>query len=473
MTRHAQLYIGGEAVETAARDEVRNPFTGDVVGTVSVGGADEIDRAIAGAAEAFEAARHLSAYRKRAMLRRIADGIRDRGDELAELITAESGKPITLARGEVGRAVTTFSLAADELSRFGGEVIPVDIEEAFEGYQCVVRRFPLGPISALAPFNFPLNLVAHKLAPALAVGSTVVLKPAPQAPLTAFLLAEIVESAGALPGRFNVVHCHPPDAELLATDPRPRMLSFTGSAAVGWHLKSVAGQKKVALELGGNAASIVHEDADLDWAVRRSALGAFAYAGQICISVQRLMVHEAVYADFRDRFVEAARAIPTGDPRDPATMVGPVVDEKAAERIVAWVDEARAAGAKVLTGGSREGRLVAPTVLEDVDPELKVNAEEVFGPVVVLDRYADFEAAVRQVNASKYGLQASVFTHDERRVRHAFAEIEVGGLVVNDYPLVRVDNFPYGGVKASGLGREGVRYAMDEMTEPRVLVTKG
>lgn len=473
MVRHAQLYIGGEAVDTSQREEVLNPFTGEVVGTVAVGGTAEIDRAITAAEEAFESARRLSAYRKRAMLGRIAEGIRARGDELAELITAESGKPIAFARGEVSRAVTTFTLAAEELSRFGGEVIPVDIEEAFEGYQCVVRRFPVGPISAISPFNFPLNLVAHKVAPALAVGSTVVLKPAPQAPLTAFMLAEIIEAAGALPGRFNVVHCNPPDAEWLAVDPRPQMLSFTGSAAVGWHLKARAGRKKVTLELGGNAAAIVHEDADLDWAVRRSAAGAFAYAGQVCISVQRLLVHDAVYSDFRDRLVEATRALPCGDPRDPRTVVGPVIDDTAADRIVQWIDEARDGGAKVLTGGSREGRLVAPTVLEDVDPDMRVSCEEVFGPVVVLDRYTDFEAAIRHVNASKYGLQAAVFTHDERRVRHAFDEIQVGGLVVNDYPMPRVDNFPYGGVKASGFGREGVRYAMEDMTEPRVLVTRG
>src|SRR5262245_3526333 len=386
MSRDAQLSIGGEAVDPGERDEIRNPWSGEVVGTVAVGGAAEVDRAIAAAVSGFEDARRLSAYRKRAMLRRVADGIRARGDELAELITAEAGKPLRYAQAEVARAVSTFTLAADELSRFGGEVVPVDIEEAFEGYRAVVRRFPIGPISAIAPFNFPLNLVAHKVAPALAVGSAVVLKPPPQAPLTAFVLAEIVEAAGALPGRFNVVHCHPPDAELFATDPRPQMLSFTGSAAVGWHLKNVAGRKKVTLELGGNAAAVVHSDADLDWAVRRSALGAFAYSGQVCISIQRLLVHEPVYGEFRDRFVEAARSIACGDPRDPATIAGPVIDDKAAERIVAWIDDARAGGAKVLTGGTREGRLVAPTVLEDVDPDLAVSCEEVFGPVVVLDR---------------------------------------------------------------------------------------
>jgi acyl-CoA reductase-like NAD-dependent aldehyde dehydrogenase len=473
MARDAQLYIGGEAVETGRRHEVRNPFTGEVVGTVAVGGAAEIDRAIAAAVEAFYEARRLSSYRKRAMLRRIAEGVRVRGDELADLIVAEAGKPIQYAQAEVARAVTTFSLAADELSRFGGEVVPVDIEEATEGYQAVVRRFPVGPISAISPFNFPLNLVAHKLAPALAVGSSVVLKPAPQAPLTAFLLAEIVEAAGALPGRFNVVHCEPPDAEALATDPRPQMLSFTGSAAVGWRLKRVAGRKKVTLELGGNAAAIVHADADLDWAVRRTAVGAFAFAGQVCISVQRLLVHDAVYDRFRDRFVEAARALPAGDPRDPKTVVGPLIDDAAADRVLAWVEDARRAGATVLAGASREGRVVAATVLEDVDRDMSVSCEEVFGPVVVLERYADFETAVRSANASKYGLQAAVFTHDERLVRRAFDELEVGGVVVNDSPMVRVDNFPYGGVKASGFGREGVRYAMEEMTEPRVLVTKG
>jgi acyl-CoA reductase-like NAD-dependent aldehyde dehydrogenase len=470
--RDAKLYIGGEWIEAAERDEVTSPYTGEVVGRVSVGGAAEIDRAIAAACEAFTSSRRLSTYRRREVLRAIADGIRARGDEIAELICAEAGKPIAFARGEVGRAVSTFTLAGEELSRFGGEVVPVDIEEAFEGYQAVVRRFPVGPISAISPFNFPLNLVAHKLAPALAVGSSVVLKPAPQAPLTAFVLAEIVEAAGALPGQFNVVHCHPPDAEELASDPRPEMLSFTGSAAVGWRLRAVAGRKRVALELGGNAGAIVHSDADLDWAVRRSALGAFAYAGQICISVQRLYVHDAVYDDFRDRFVEAARSLPTGDPRDEQTVAGPVIDDKAAERIVSWVDRARERGATILTGGGREGRLVAPTVIEGAAEDLEVSCEEVFGPVVLLDRYADFETAIRKVNASKYGLQASVFTHDDRRIRHAFEEVEVGGLVVNDYPLVRVDNFPYGGVKASGRGREGVRYAMEEMTEPRVKVTR-
>jgi glyceraldehyde-3-phosphate dehydrogenase (NADP+) len=470
--REARLYIGGEAVETADREEIRNPYTNEVVGSVSVGGAREIASAIQSACEAFESSRKLSTYRRRELLRAIANGIGERGDEIADLIAAEAGKPIAYARGEVGRAVSTFTLAADELSRFGGEVVPVDLEEAFEGYEAIVRRFPVGPVSAISPFNFPLNLVAHKLAPALAVGSAVVLKPAPQAPLTAFVLAEIVEAAGAIPGQFNVVHCNPPEAEDLVTDPRPGMLSFTGSAAVGWRLRQLAGRKRVALELGGNAATIVHADADLDWAVRRSVVGAFAYAGQICISVQRLYVHDAIYDRFRDDFVAATESLAVGDPRDEATIAGPVIDEKAAKRIVSWIDEARGRGARILTGGSREGRLVAPTVVENASPDLSVSCEEVFGPVVVLDRYDDFDAAIRAANASKYGLQASLFTHDDRRIRAAFERIEVGGLVVNDSPLVRVDNFPYGGVKASGRGREGVRYAMEEMTEPRVLVTR-
>ncbi len=470
---HRDLYINGQWTDTGVHDEVLNPYSGAVVGTVPIGGAEHVDDAITAATAAFESTRRLSAFRRRALCRAIAEGIRARAGELAELICAEAGKPIAFARGEVARAASTFTLAAEELSRFGGEVIPVDIEEAFEGYECVMRRFPVGPISAIAPFNFPLNLVAHKVAPALAVGSSVVLKPAPQAPLTALALAEIVDAAGALPGQFNVVHCMPADAERLATDDRPAMLSFTGSARVGWHLRSVAGRKRVTLELGGNAGAIVDADAELDWAVRRTVLGSFAYAGQICISVQRLLVHDAVYDEFRDRFVDATEALAVGDPRDPSTIAGPVIDDGAAERILAWVDEARAAGASVLTGGTREGRLVQPTVIEAAAPELKVSCEEVFGPVVVLDRFADFDEALSRVNASEYGLQAAVFSSDARRIRRAFETLEVGGVIVNDYPMVRVDNFPYGGVKASGRGREGVRYAMEEMTEPRVLVSRG
>jgi len=470
---HRDLYINGQWTNTGVHDEILDPYTGAVVGTVPIGGAEHVDAAITAAAAAFESTRRHSGFRRRALCRAIAGGIRARATELAELICAEAGKPIAFARGEVARAASTFTLAAEELSRFGGEVIPVDIEEAFEGYECVMRRFPVGPISAIAPFNFPLNLVAHKVAPALAVGSSVVLKPAPQAPLTALALAEIVDAAGALPGQFNVVHCMPVDAERLATDDRPAMLSFTGSARVGWHLRSVAGRKRVTLELGGNAGAIVDADAEMEWAVRRTVLGSFAFAGQICISVQRLLVHDAVYAEFRDRFVDATKALEVGDPRDPSTIAGPVIDDGAAERIVAWVDEARAAGASVLTGGTREGRLVQPTVIEDAAPELKVSCEEVFGPVVVLDRFADFDEALSRVNASEYGLQAAVFSNDARRIRRAFETLEVGGVIVNDYPMVRVDNFPYGGVKASGRGREGVRYAMEEMTEPRVLVSRG
>lgn len=473
MRHEGKLYVDGRWIETREIDEVRNPFSGEVVGVVGRAGAHEIDLAIGAAASAFEATRKLSAFRRRMLLREIADGIRARSEELAALVVAEAGKPIQYARAEVARAVTTFTLAAEELSRFGGELVPIDIEQAFEGYEAVVRRFPLGPVSAISPFNFPLNLVAHKVAPAIAVGSAVVLKPAPQTPVTSLVLAEIVEEAGALQGQFNVVHCHPPDAELLATDPRPRMLTFTGSAAVGWHLRTVAGAKRVTLELGGNAAAVVHEDADLDWAVRRLSVGAFAYAGQVCISTQRVYAHDAIYGAFRERMVEAARTLPCGDPADEKTVAGPVIDDRAAARIIDWVEEARDAGARVLTGGSREGRLVAPTVVEGVPAGLRLLDEEVFGPVVVLDRYSDFEDALARVNASRYGLQAAVFTHDERRIRRAFEEVEVGGLVVNDFPMLRVDNFPYGGVKASGAGREGVRYAMEEMTEPRVLVSRG
>jgi glyceraldehyde-3-phosphate dehydrogenase (NADP+) len=470
--RVGKLFIGGEWCDAEQHDEILDPFSGSVVGTAAVADAAALDRATDAALAAFGSTRTHSAYRRRQVLHGIAAGLRDRFDEVAALIVAEAGKPITFARAEVGRAISTFTLAAEELSRFGGEIVPIDIEQAFEGCLATVRRFPIGPVAAISPFNFPLNLVAHKLAPAVAVGSTVVLKPAPQAPLTALLLAEIAEQAGIVPGQLNVVNCPPVVAQRLVTDSRIPMLTFTGSAAVGWHLKSIAGRKKVLLELGGNCAAVVHDDADLDWAVRRCVAGAFAYAGQVCISLQRLFVHEPIYDAFRDRLVSATRDLPCGDPRDATTVSGPVIDDRAARRIVEWIDEARAAGAAILTGGSREGRLIAPTVIENAGPEMRVVCEEVFGPVVVLDRYRDFDEALRQVNASAYGLQAAVFTNDARRIHRAFEQIEVGGVIVNDAPMVRVDNYPYGGVKASGLGREGVRYAMEEMTEVRVLVTR-
>jgi acyl-CoA reductase-like NAD-dependent aldehyde dehydrogenase len=341
-----------------------------------------------------------------------------------------------------------------------------------EGYTCIWRRFPIGPIAAIAPFNFPLNLVAHKLAPAIAVGCPVVLKPPMQAPVTALKLAEICFEAGWPRAALSVVHAQPEVAERMATDERIRLLSFTGSAKVGWHLKAVAGRKRVVLELGGNAAAVVHEDAELEWAAERCAIGAFASAGQVCIKVQRLLVHRPVLDRFLERFLATTDALAIGDPLDEKTVIGAMIDTKEADRVMSWIDEATSAGATLLAGGGRNGNVIAPTVLQATTREMKVEREEVFGPVVTVTPYDDFGDALAAVNATEYGLQAGVFTHDVRRIWQAYRELEVGGVIANDYPTLRVDNFPYGGVKASGLGREGPAFAAEDMTEIRTLVLR-
>jgi len=464
------LHIDGKWVTTGRAAAVRSPWDGHEVASVALGGEAEMESAILAAGRGFEAMRRLTRRQRSDLLLGAAAGLGRRKESIAATMTDEMGKPITLARSEVDRAVTTFTLAAEEARRWTGEVVPVDIEPHTGGYHAVTVMVPLGPIAAIAPFNFPLNLVAHKLAPCLAVGSSMVLKPARQTPLEALALAEILAEAGAPAGAFNVVNCEPAVGERLATDDRFPFLTFTGSPAVGWRLKQKAWRKRMTLELGGNAACIVHEDADLDYAVRRCLAGGFGQAGQSCISVQRILVHEPVYATFEKAFLAGAAALGTGDPRDPATVVGPVVDAAAADRIMEWLEEARAAGARILAGGRREGNVIQPTVVGGAAAALRVSCQEVFGPVVTLGRYRDFEAAVRIADDTPYGLQAGVFTHDIRRIRHAVEHIHVGGLVVNDTPTTRIDSMPYGGVRESGIGREGPRYAMHEMSEPRLVL---
>jgi glyceraldehyde-3-phosphate dehydrogenase (NADP+) len=470
MAREYRLLIGGEWRTTAESADIRNPYSSEVVGRVPVARPHDVDDALAAAASAFPTTRALSRVRRGDLLGRIAAGIRERRGELAETIARESAKPVKLADGEVDRAIMTFSLAAEEARRFAGEVVPVDIEARSEGYVALTSRVPIGPVVGITPFNFPLNLVAHKVAPSLATGNPIVLKPAPQAPLTALLLAEIVVDAGAPAGSLSVVHCPVSLAERLVTDERVKMLTFTGSARVGWALHAKAGKKKVLLELGGNAGVIVHRDADVGWAAARSAVGGFAHAGQVCIKVQRVYVHEDVYDAFLEAFLAETRALRTGDPLDPSTDVGPLIDEQAAARVLTWIDEARAGGAEILCGGRRTGGFVEPTIIAGATADMRVKREEVFGPVVTVDRYRDFDDAVAAVNQSPYGLQAGVFTHDIRLAHAAFANLDVGGVIVNDYPTFRADNYPYGGVKESGTGREGVRYAMEAMTELRTLV---
>lgn len=466
-------WIGGASLPAEGRafDTVLAPYSGQPAAEVSRGTAEDYERAVGAATAAFATMRAMPRHARRDLLTRIAAALEIRRQEFGTAIASSCGKPIGQALGEVDRAVITFSLAADEARRFGGEVVPLDVDSRAAGMDGLVHRYPVGPVSAISPFNFPLNLLVHKVAPAIAVGTALVVKPPPQCPQLAFMLGELMASCGLPAGAYNVLHLPIPLAERLATDPRFRLLSFTGSPAVGWHLKSVAGKKKVVLELGGNAAAVVHEDAgDLDWVAARLALGAFAYAGQVCIKVQRLLVHQSIYESFAGKFTTASAALVVGDPLDPKTVVGPMIDTAAADRVESWIAEALAAGATALLRGKRNGNILAPTVLAGVPREAKVSCREVFGPVATIAPYRDWAEALATVNDSDFGLQAGVFTHDINRIYQAFNTLEVGGVIVNDFPTLRVDNFPYGGVKDSGFGREGIRYAMEDMSEMRMLV---
>jgi acyl-CoA reductase-like NAD-dependent aldehyde dehydrogenase len=435
-----------------------------------VSGAEDISRAIAAAREAFETTRRIPSWKRAGALRAIREGVERRRAEFVEAIVAEAGKPVRYAEGEVDRCLVTFSLAAEEAGRGGGEVLAVDLEPRAEGLWCEVERFPKGIVAALTPFNFPLNLLAHKVAPAIACGCPVVAKPSPRTPRAALLLAEEAAKTGWPAGAFSVVVCDNADAPALWRDPAVAVVSFTGSDAVGWRIKEEAPRKTVILELGGNAAAIVHDDADLDDAARKLASSAFAYAGQVCIKAQRILVSRAVFEPFLERFAAAARALPAGDLRDAKTALCPMIDEEAARRVEAWIGEAVAAGALVRLGGGREGRYVPATILTGVGADAKVRRREIFGPVAIVDPYDGYPAAIAAANDSPYGLHAAVFTRDIGRVREAFRSLEVGGVLVNESPSTRIDNFPYGGVKASGAGREGVRSTILEYTEPRVLL---
>jgi acyl-CoA reductase-like NAD-dependent aldehyde dehydrogenase len=450
--------------------EIRSPYSGDLVGRASLAARQDVTAAIDAAVAAAPAAASLPSYARAAVLDRISAGVAERGEELARLLAAEAGKPLGLARAEIDRATFVFRQGAEEAKRVGGEVIPMDLAPHGEKRWGLTRRFPLSPISAIIPFNFPILLAAHKLAPAIACGATMVLKSPPQDPLATLLLAEIVQRSGYPAGGISILVCTNEDAAPLIDDPRVRMITFTGSARVGWMIRQRARKQRVTLELGGNAAVLIEPDADIDHAVQRCVTGGYLYAGQSCISTQRILVHAAVYDRFVERFVEAVRSLRTGDPMADATDVGPMIDRASAERAEAWIVEAAAAGARVAVGGGRAGAVLEPTVLLDTTGDMRVNREEVFAPVTTVRRYPDFEQAIEMVNDSPYGLQAGLFTNDMRRILRAFERVEVGGLVVNDVPGYRVDHAPYGGVKESGQGREGVRYAIEEMTELRLLV---
>src|SRR5580700_7541751 len=464
------FFVDGKWIEEGDPVEIRAPYDGSVIASVFQGRREHAEAAIGAAVKAFGTTRRLPAFERQRVLRRVSENISERKQEFARTMAQEAGKPIKAARAEVERAIFTFNVAAEESTRIYGEFLPLDWQEYTAGRWGIVRRFPLGPIAGITPFNFPINLVAHKVAPAIAAGCPMVLKPAPQTPLCSLLLAECVQQAGWPDGGLNVLPLSNEDAGILVTDDRIKLISFTGSVPVGWDIKRRAGKKKVVLELGGNAGVIVHSDADLAYAAERCVTGGFGYAGQTCVSVQRILVEHSVYGKFTDLFVEGVKKLKTGDPLDESIDVGPLIRESDAIRITAWIDEAVRAGARLLCGGGRKGLVVEPTVLTGTKAEMKVNCQEVFGPVVTVEPYKDFDDALRKVNHSAFGLQAGVFTRDAKLLFQAYEELEVGGVIAGDVPSFRIDHMPYGGVKDSGLGREGLRYAIEEMTQPKLLV---
>lgn len=453
--------------------EVADKFSGRVATRVAQADAAVIDRAITAAVRAEEPMRKLAPYERKAVLSHCVTRFTERAEELAWVLCVEAGKPIRDSRGEVERLIDTFRLAAEESVRIGGEVMNLEISPRTRGYRGMYRRVPVGVCSFISPFNFPLNLAAHKIAPAIAAGCPFVLKPASRTPVGALIMGEILAETALPAGAFSILPCHREGADLFTTDERFKLLSFTGSPEIGWALKARAGKKKVVLELGGNAACVVEPDwTDLDDAVRRITLGAFFQSGQSCISVQRILIHRSIYAEVRQRLVASTRSLVTGDPRNEATVIGPMISEGEAQRLEGWIRRAQEAGGTLLCGGERTGAVLTATLMEDVPPDQILCTHEAFGPVAILSAYDRYEDALASVNASTFGLQAGIFTRDLYKMQQAWDELEVGGVIIGDVPSFRVDHMPYGGVKDSGLGREGVRFAIEDMTEIRNLIIR-
>ena len=467
-------YLANRPVAANTDLAVTDKFTGAVATRVALADAAAIDAAIAAAAAAQEPLRNFAPYQRQAVLEHCITRFRERAEEMAVALCIEAGKPIRDARGEVSRLIDTFKVAAEESLRIPGEVINLEISARARGYRGFSRRVPIGPCSFISPFNFPLNLAAHKVAPAIAAGCPFVLKPASRTPIGALIIGEVLAETDLPAGAFSILPAQRDGADLFTTDERFKLLSFTGSPGVGWDLKARAGKKKVVLELGGNAACIV--DADqydrLDFVVERLTFGAFYQSGQSCISVQRILAHESIYDTLREKLVARGKALKCGNPRDEDTFIGPMIDVREAERLDGWIRQAVAAGATLLCGGHRDGAMLEPAVLEGVDASQPVSCQEAFGPVVLLQRWSDFDTALATVNDSDFGLQAGLFSYDLRKTLKAWDVLDVGGVVVGDVPSFRVDNMPYGGVKDSGLGREGIRYAIEDMTELRLLVVR-
>lgn len=465
-----KLYLNGGWRETKETFEVKSPFSQDKIADVSLANRDEMEEAISVAENASKEMRKLSRFEIAKGLRKIAAGIEERQKEFAETIATEAAKPIKTARGEVSRGIATFEWAASEAERFVGEVVPIDTQEGGKGKTGWTKRVPRGVIYGITPFNFPLNLVGHKVAPAIASGNSIIIKSSRKTPLTALLLAEVFENCGLPKSALQVVPMDTKNMDLVLGDERIKMISFTGSADVGWNLKSQSGKRMITLELGGNAPVIIDSSADVKKSLERTTMGAFAYAGQVCISVQRVYVHEKLFDEWREKFVENAKNLKTGNPLDVSTELSVMINEKAAEKAQSWVTEAKENGAEILCGGNRDKAMLDATILTKTNPEMRVVSEEIFAPVAVVEKFSDFEEAVEMSNHTKFGLQAGVFTQNLSNSQFAAENLEYGGVMINDVPTFRVDNMPYGGVKDSGFGREGVRYAMEEMSEIRLIV---
>ncbi len=463
-------YLANKPVEANTDLVVNNKYTNERATRVALADAEAVDQAIGAAVRAFEHTRKMPGYKRQDVLNHVVKRVTERHEELARVLCIEAGKPIRDARAEVTRLIDTFRVAAEESVRMTGEYVPLDISARAEGLEAVVRRFPIGPCSFISPFNFPLNLVAHKVAPAIAVGCPFILKPASWTPIGALILGEILAETDLPDGAFSILPCPRDGADLFTTDDRLKLLSFTGSPEVGWKLKAAAGKKKVVLELGGNAACIVDEGVDVEFAADRIIIGAFYQSGQSCISVQRIIVHETVYEHVKQALVQRVARLKAGNPLEDDTFLGPMISMNDAKRVEEWVVEAVDGGAKLICGGGRKGIFYEATLLENVESHMKISCAEVFGPVATLEPFTGFKDAVRVTNDSIYGLQAGVFTKDINHAMYAFNELEVGGVIINDVPSLRVDSMPYGGIKDSGLGREGIRYAMEDMTEMKVLV---
>lgn len=465
-------YLANKAVAPNADLEVIDKYTGEVATRVAMADYAAIDTGIAKAVEAAEPMRRMASYERQAVLEHCVTRFRERSEELAMSLCIEGGKPIKDSRGEVARLIDTFKVAAELSVNISGEVLSLDRSPRAKGYSGMWKRVPIGPCSFISPFNFPLNLAAHKVAPALAVGCPFVLKPASLTPLGALIIGEVLAETNLPEGAFSILPCRRDGADLFTVDERLKLLSFTGSPEVGWDLKARAGKKKVVLELGGNAAVIVDEDTDLEDATARIITGAFYQSGQSCISVQRILIHEKIYDALKEKLVAAVKNLKAGDPKQEDTFIGPVISDKEADRMEQWVQSAVKAGAKLLCGGGRNGRLLEATLLENVPRSEPMYAEEFFGPAALLTKFSDFDEALAEVNDSKFGLQAGVFTRDIYKMNKAWDTLDVGGIVVGDVPSWRVDHMPYGGVKDSGIGREGIRYAIEDMTEIRLLVLR-